>query len=79
MKQKLGLVSLTGSMTDMYDFGSGPVPAHKHPNGGGWVADSAHVDDSAYLGPDALVYGDARVYGETLVCGDARMAGRQAS
>ena len=28
-----------------FDFndGNGPVPAHKHPNGGGWVADTAKV------------------------------------
>jgi hypothetical protein len=38
-----------------FDFGDGkgPVPAHKHPNGGGWVADSAWVSG------DAWVYGDA--------------------
>jgi len=24
-----------------FDFGAGPVPAHKHKNGGGWVADTA--------------------------------------
>ena len=23
---------------DEYDFGDGPVPAHRHPNGRGWVA-----------------------------------------
>lgn len=41
----------------LFDFndGNGPVPAHKHSKGGGWVADTA------------LVYGDARVYGKALV------------
>lgn len=29
-------------MTKTFDFGFGPVPAHWHPNGGGWVADTAH-------------------------------------
>ena len=26
-------------METTYDFGAGPVAAHRHPNGGGWVAD----------------------------------------
>ena len=34
-----------------FDFGFGPVSAHRHPNRGGWVADTAEVA------------GDARVYG----------------
>ena len=50
-----------------FDFGQGLVPAHKHKNGGGWVADSAHVDDTAYIGHNA------QVYGETRVCGHARI------
>lgn len=24
----------------LFDFGGGPIPAHRHPNGGGWVADT---------------------------------------
>jgi len=28
------------------DFGSGPVPAHQHKNGGGWVADTAFVAET---------------------------------
>ena len=44
-----------------FDFGNGPVPAHKHPNGGGWVADTAKVADTAYVGPDAQVSDTARV------------------
>ena len=63
-----------------FDFGYGPVPAHLHPHGGGWVADTAHVDDSAYVGPNArvsgnaLVSGDARVYGDAQVYGNATIA-----
>lgn len=43
------------------DFGdgNGPVPAHKHENGGGWVANTATVQASAYIGRDARVYGYA--------------------
>ena len=63
-----------------FDFGSGPVPAHQHPNGGGWVADSAQVADSVYVGLSAWVSGgawvsgDARVYGNARVSGDAIIA-----
>ena len=60
-----------------YDFkdGNGPVAAHKHPNGGGWVADSAFVEPTAYVGPNALVYGSAEVFGDALVSGDAKVFG----
>lgn len=39
-------------MTTTFDFedGNGPVPAHQHSNGGGWVADTATVADTAYVG-----------------------------
>jgi hypothetical protein len=51
----------------LFDFqdGNGPVPAHQHSDGGGWVADTAYVDDSVYVGPDALVFDSARVYAVT--------------
>ena len=44
-----------------FDFGSGLVAAHKHSNGGGWVADTAFVADSAFVGEFAEVYENARV------------------
>jgi hypothetical protein len=60
-----------------FDFqdGNGPVPAHQHPNGGGWVADTARVAGTAYVGPDAQVYGRARVSGTTQVSGNALVFG----
>ena len=50
-------------MTTTFDFkvGNGPVPAHQHPNGGGWVADSATVADTAFVAKNAQVYGNALV------------------
>jgi hypothetical protein len=48
-------------MTD-FDFGEGPVPAHQHPNGLGWVADTATVEVSAFVGSDAQVYGNAHAW-----------------
>ena len=53
---------------------------HRHPNGGGWVQDTAQVDETVYVGPNAEVYGtarvcgSARVYGTALVCGSARVS-----
>jgi len=62
-----------------YDFmdGNGPIPAHQHPNGGGWVADTAIVDATAYVGPNARVYDNARVYGDARVYDNARMFNRK--
>jgi len=57
------------------DFGDGPVPAHHHTNGGGWVADSASVDPSAYVSPSAYVFGDAKVSGDAKVFGNAYVFG----
>lgn len=34
---------------------------HRHPNGGGWVADTARVDPAAYVATGAVVRGDALV------------------
>lgn len=76
-------------MSETYDFdnGNGPVPAHRHSNGEGWVADTAKVDASAYVGPFALVFGNAQVcsgacvfgkvevYGDGKICGDAMVYG----
>ena len=64
-------------MTTTFDFqdGNGPVPAHQHPNGGGWVADTARVEESAYVGPNAQVYGSAHVEGGVQLLSDTRISG----
>ena len=62
-------------MTTMFDFGYGPVPAHQHKNGGGWVADTAMVAETAFVGPNARVYGNAWVYGNAQVYGNALVYG----
>jgi carbonic anhydrase/acetyltransferase-like protein (isoleucine patch superfamily) len=62
-------------MTFDFQDGNGPVPAHQHPNGGGWVADTASVADTAYIGSDARVYGNAQVYGNARIYGNARVCG----
>ena len=40
---------------------------HRHPNGGGWVQDTASVDETAHIGPDAEVSVAARVSGNAWV------------
>ena len=46
-----------------------------HPNGGGWVQNTANVSASAFVGPDAIVYGNAEVYGKARVIDNARVFG----
>ena len=48
-------------MTITVNFGSRPVPAHQHPNGGGWVENTALVAPTAYVGPTARVSGNDEV------------------
>lgn len=43
----------------VHDFGLGPVRAHQHPNGGGWVADSSQVAEDAYIPETSAVYGNS--------------------
>jgi carbonic anhydrase/acetyltransferase-like protein (isoleucine patch superfamily) len=50
-----------------YDFGNGPIPAHQHPRGGGWVADTATVDDTCFVGPYARVFDNAYVTGNAII------------
>lgn len=63
-------------MKTKFDFGDGlgPVPAKRHPNGGGWVADSAYVYDSNHIGPEAVVFGRASVCG-SVITDRARISG----
>ena len=61
---------------DLFDFGDGPVPAHTHPNGGGWVANSAYVEIHAYVGRQAEVFGLAQVSDQARVFGKARVSGK---
>jgi UDP-3-O-[3-hydroxymyristoyl] glucosamine N-acyltransferase len=51
-----------------------PAPAHQHPNGGGWVADTARVDLSVFVGPNAEVFGQAQVFSGR-IDGDAQVSG----
>lgn len=59
------------SQAATYEKGRG----HAHPNGGGWVADSASVADSVYVGPDAMVLDSANVSGNVRITDQAIVAG----
>jgi carbonic anhydrase/acetyltransferase-like protein (isoleucine patch superfamily) len=48
---------------------------HKHPNGFGWVKNTATVAETAYVGGKSLVSGNAHIYGNALVFGNARVYG----
>ena len=48
---------------------------HKHPYGGGYVANTAMVDPSVYVGPYALVYGEAQLTERVRVEGTAQVSG----
>jgi acyl-[acyl carrier protein]--UDP-N-acetylglucosamine O-acyltransferase len=66
----------------LHKFGEGSVvEAHRHPHGGGWVADTARVAETVYVGSTAEVSGRARVWGNVVltqhaaVFGEARVWG----
>jgi len=63
-------------MTTTHDFsdGKGPVPAHQHCNGGGWVAATALVEDTCYVGPDASVADHARLYDNARMCDNTSLS-----
>jgi len=56
-----------------HDFGNGPVLAHKHCNGGGWVADTATVAKTAFVGPNAVVFGCAKVLNHATITHNAKV------
>ena len=60
-----------------HDFkdGYGRVFAHKHDNGGGWVADTARVADTVYIGPRCEIFQMACVSERVRLEGRARIFG----
>ena len=57
--------------THSFKEGDNPVAAHRHPNGGGWVADTASVDESVYIEAGSCVFGIARVVGSVRLTGES--------
>jgi len=68
-------VQLSGAsvipQAETYAKGAG----HAHPNGGGWVANTASVADSVYVAPNAMVLGTANVSGNVRIEDYAIVAG----
>lgn len=58
------------------------VTAHRHPNGGGWVQDTARVHPEAYVGEKASVNGNVQLgpqvelRGSSTVSGDVKIDGQ---
>ena len=52
-------------------FVQGIISGAPHPNGGGWVHDTAKVAATAYVGPESEVCKHAQVSGNTTVSGSA--------
>ena len=64
---------MTDPTTHNFGDGAGPVLAHRHANGGGWVADTATVEPTVFVGRDARVFGTACVFGTARVGARAYM------
>lgn len=62
---------------ETFDFGDGkgPVPAKRHQNGGGWVANTATVSTRAFVGPHARVFGEAYIHDGARLGQTARVFG----
>lgn len=61
-----------------HDFkdGFGRVPARRHINGKGWVANTAVVEDSVYVGPRCEIFNYACVTGSVRLEGNSKISGR---
>ena len=70
-------MTTTQKSNNFHDFkdGKGNVRAHRHPNGKGWVADTATVDDTAYIGANASVFGFAKVKNNARIRQKASISG----
>ena len=56
-----GKIKIAEELTRRVKFLQRSAKGHRHPNGGGFVSDSARVAATAYVGPNAMVLDGARV------------------
>jgi hypothetical protein len=49
------------------------IKGHIHKNGGGFIAETAHVGETVFVDKNARVYGNAQVYGDARVYGNAQV------
>ncbi|KPK48248.1 MAG: hypothetical protein AMK72_07340, partial [Planctomycetes bacterium SM23_25] len=79
----------SGDLSRRVEFLRANAKGRRHPNGGGFVADTAHVAPTAYVGPNAMVLDGARVKDnacikefavvlgpKTVISGNAKIGGR---
>lgn len=52
-----------------------PSEIHRHPNGGGWVENTAKVDETAFVGKNAGVFDHAQVLENARICDEATISG----
>jgi carbonic anhydrase/acetyltransferase-like protein (isoleucine patch superfamily) len=57
------------------DGGRLRVEAHRHPNGGGWVANTAKVDPAVYVSASSEVFDKAEIRGHVIIKGRCRVFG----
>jgi UDP-3-O-[3-hydroxymyristoyl] glucosamine N-acyltransferase len=60
---------------NFYDFGKGVEPAHRHPNGGGIIANSAYVDNCSHIASDCIVSGSVVIKGVVSVIDGSTIEG----
>lgn len=62
---------------ELHDFndGAGLVPARRHINGNGWVANTARVDDTAYIGRNAKIFDYAVIRDNAVIDEEAEISG----
>ena len=60
-----------------HNFGDGLEPARRHPNGGGWVAETATVHPDAYIGPNVEVAGHVEIGGHERHTGSKFIVGNK--
>lgn len=51
------------------------IPYHRHPNGGGWVAETASVEPTVHVGPLCYVFGTAKLSEHVRLTGNAKVGG----
>ena len=63
-------IEISGA-TPMHRDIKAEVNGHAHPNGGGFVAETASVEDTVYVGRNAMVLGDSKVTGHAVITDNA--------
>jgi len=84
-----GKIKILDELSRRVKFLQRSAKGHRHPHGGGFVSDNAHVAATAYVGPNAMVLDGARLEGnaciheyavvhgpKTVIRGNAKIGGK---